>query len=169
MSTFSIEHKEYLKKEKVRKIQIYLTQITILVLFFGIWELLAKLSIINTFIYSSPSKIIKTIINLFQTHKLFNHISITAYEVIISFIISSCFSLIIATILWWNSFISKVFEPFITIINSLPKVALGPLIIVWVGASIKSIIVMSLTISLFITIINFYQALFLLTKTILFY
>ena len=61
-------------------------------------------------------------------------------------------------VLWWNKFLSKVFEPYLTIINSLPKVALGPLIIIWAGASIKSIIVMSLMISLFITIINFYQS-----------
>lgn len=158
MSTFSMEHIKYLKKEKKTKILVHLTQLIIILFLFGIWELLAQLEIINTFLYSSPSRIVKTIINLFQEHSLFNHIGITIYEVIISFLISSLLALIIATILWWNKFIAKVFEPFLTIINSLPKVALGPLIIVWAGASINSIIVMSLTISIFITIINFYQA-----------
>lgn len=158
MSTYSNEHKKYLMKEKKTKVLVHLMQIVIVILLFGIWELLAKINIINTFLYSSPSKIISTIINLFHDNTLFNHIGITLYEVIISFLISSSLSLIIATILWWNKFISRVFEPFLTIINSLPKVALGPLIIIWAGASIKSIIIMSLTISLFITIINFYQA-----------
>ena len=158
MSTFSIEHHNYIKKEKKRKLLIHLTQLILVFLFFIIWETLAQFEIINTFLYSSPSKIIKTTINLFQENSLFNHIGITIYEVIISFILSSITAFIIAIILWWNKFVAKVFEPFLTIINSLPKVALGPLIIIWAGASIKSIIIMSLTISLFITIINLYQS-----------
>lgn len=158
MSIYSDEHKSYLKKIRKEKLLVHLTQISIIILLFTIWELLAKFEAINTFLYSSPSKIIKTIINLCKDNSLFTHIGITIYEVFISFIISTVLGLIIATILWWNKFISKVFDPFLTIINSLPKVALGPLIIIWSGASIKSIIIMSLTISLFITIINFYQA-----------
>jgi NitT/TauT family transport system permease protein len=158
MSIYSQEHLNYLKKRKKEKRLVYLTQITIIIILFTIWEILAKLNIINTFLYSSPSKIITTILNLLHKNTLFNHISITIYEVIISFLISAFLSLILSTILWWNKFIAKVFEPFLTIINSLPKVALGPLIIIWAGASIKSIIIMSLTISLFITVINFYQA-----------
>ena len=158
MSTYSKEHIDYLKKEKKDKILVHLTQLIIIIFLFSIWELLARLGIVNTFLYSSPSKIINTTINLFQQNSLFKHIGITIYEVIISFSISVLLSLIVSTILWWNSFLAKVFDPYLTIINSLPKVALGPLIIVWAGASIKSIIIMSLTISLFITIINFYQA-----------
>ncbi len=157
MSIYSEEHLLFLKKEKRNKLLVHLTQLLIIIVLFCVWELLAKLNIINTFLYSSPSRIIKTIFNLLD-NSLFKHIGVTIYEVLLSFIISSLLALLIATILWWNKFIAKVFEPFLTIINSLPKVALGPLIIVWAGASIKSIIIMSLTISLFITIINFYQA-----------
>ena len=158
MLTYSKEHQDYLKKIKRNKIFVLLTQIMIIIIFFSIWELFTQLKIINSFLYSSPSKIIKTITNLFNDNSLFTHIGITIYEVIISFVISSLLSFIIGTILWWNKFIARVLEPYLTIINSLPKVALGPLIIIWAGASIKSIIIMSLTISLFITIINFYQA-----------
>ena len=158
MSIFSKEYQLYIKKLKKERILVHLTQITIIILFFTIWEILARSNIINTFLYSSPSKIITTIINLFKENSLFKHIGITIYEVLLSFIISVTISFIISTILWWNNFLSKVFEPYLTIINSLPKVALGPLIIIWSGASIKSVIIMSLTISLFITIINFYQS-----------
>lgn len=158
MSMYSEEHINYLKRIKKEKILVHITQLLIIILLFSIWELLTKLGIINTFLYSSPSKILSTIINLLRDNNLLNHVGITTYEVIISFVISVMLSFIISTILWWNKFLAKVFEPFLTIINSLPKVALGPLIIIWAGASIKSIIVMSLTISLFITIINFYQS-----------
>ena len=158
MSIYSEEHIKHLKKLKKEKRLVHLTQTIIIIVLFTTWEILAKLNIINTFLYSSPSKIGLTIINLLNDNTLFTHIGITIYEVFVAFIISTVLSLIVATILWWNKFLSRVFEPFLTIINSLPKVAIGPLIIVWAGASINSIIIMSLTISLFITIINFYQS-----------
>lgn len=159
MSTlYSVEHKEFLKKRKRYKIAIILTQISIITFLFIIWEILARKGIINTFFYSSPSKVLTTVKNLFQTNSLFNHIYITIYEVIISFIIATIIGLLTSTILWWNKFLSKVMDPYLTILNSLPKVALGPLIIIWAGASINSIIVMSLMISLIITIINLYNA-----------
>ena len=158
MSTYSIEHTNYLKKEKRKKIIIHTGQVLIIIILFGIWEILAKTNTINTFLYSSPTKIFNTIINMLQSNILIKHLGITLYEVIISFLISSFIGIIIATILWWKNFLAKVFEPFLTVLNSLPKVALGPLIIIWAGASIKSIIIMSLMISLFITIINLYQA-----------
>ncbi len=158
MFTFNEEHKKYLKKEKKFKFFVHLTQVLIILLLFIIWQILADKKIINSFLYSNPLLILRTIINLITQGTLFSHISITLFEVIISFLIAITIGLSIATILWWNKFLSKVFEPFLTVLNSLPKVALGPLIIIWAGASIHSIIIMSLMISIFITIINLYQS-----------
>ena len=146
---YSSEHKEYLKKLKRRKLLILLVQLLILALFIIIWELLAKYNIINTFISSSPSRIIKTIIELHNTGNLYKHIWVTVYETIISFSIGTLSGIIIAIILWWNNFIYKVVEPYLTIINSLPKVALGPIIIIFFGANINSIIIMALLISVY--------------------
>ena len=158
MSTFSKEHLDYLKKNKKRKIYIHLCQFLIVIFIIILWQLLTNYELINTFLYSSPYLVFKTSISLIKQGTLFSHIIITLYEVIISFIISMTIGLTISTILWWNKFLSKVFEPFLTVLNSLPKVALGPLIIIWAGASINSIIIMSLLISTFITIINLHQA-----------
>lgn len=157
MSTYSLEHKEFLKKKKKDKIIIILSQISIIIIFLGIWELLARMNIVNTFLTSSPSDVVKTIIGLHQTKSLYNHIWITVYETIISFSIATIIGILTATILWWNPKVAKVLDPYLTIINSLPKVALGPLIIIWVGASINSIIFMALLISTIITIINIYN------------
>lgn len=157
MSTFSNEHKIFLKKIKREKILIRTTQISLIIIFLAIWELLAHFEVINTFLYSSPSKVFNTIINLYSSNDLLSHIWITVYETILSFTIASIFGILIATILWWNKFISKVLDPYLTVINSLPKVALGPLIIIWVGASTNSIVVMALMISLIISIINIYN------------
>lgn len=154
---FSKEHQEYLKKAKKNKIIVITLQILIFISLFSIWELLSKKEIINTFLTSSPSLIAKTIINLFKSNNLFNHIYITIYETIISFVLSIIIGLLIATILWWNKIIYKVLDPYLTILNSLPKVALGPILIIWIGANTKSIIAMALLISSIISIMTIYN------------
>ena len=154
---YSNEHKVYLKKRKKEKIFIISFQIGIIVLFIFLWQILANLGVINTFISSSPKQVLDTIIMLHNTNNLYNHIWITFYETIISFSIGTILGILIATILWWNKKIAKIIDPYLTVINSLPKVALGPIIIIWCGAGMKSIIFMALLISLIITIINVYQ------------
>ena len=154
---FSKEHKEYLKRNKKNKIIVFVMQILLFIILLITWELLSKLGKINTFLTSSPSLIFKTIINLYNSNNLFNHIGITIYEVFISFILSIIIGIIIATILWWNKYIFKVLDPYLTILNSLPKVALGPILIIWIGANTKSIIVMALLISSIISIITIYN------------
>ena len=150
-------YKKYLLKEKINKCLVLLSQLSILILLIIIWQLLADYNLINTFITSSPKNILDTIINLYQTNNLIHHILITTYETIISFSIGTILGIIIAIILWYSKFIYKVIDPYLTILNSLPKVSLGPILIIWVGANIKSIIVMSLLISIIITIITVYN------------
>lgn len=154
---YSNEYKKYLRKLKINKILVHFTQIIILLLFIFIWEYLSNKEIINPFIYSSPSKIIKTIIDLYKANNLFYHIWITVYETIISFTLATIIGTLIAILLWYNKFIYKVMDPYLIVLNSLPKVALGPIIIILSGANIKSIIIMALLISLIITISNVYS------------
>lgn len=150
----SKEYIKYIKKIKKYKFMVIFTQIAILILFLFIWQICANKNIINSFITSSPIKIFYTIINLINKKMLFNNILITIYETIISFSLGTIIGIIIASILWYFVFLSDVIDPYLTIINSLPKVALGPIIIIWAGAGIKSIIIMALLISTVITIIN---------------
>jgi len=157
ISMYSKEHINYLKKIKKDKIIILIGQLSILFLFILIWQILADLNVINTFIFSSPKQVLNTIINLYKGKNLFEHIWVTIYETLLSFSIATILGTIIATILWWNRRIQKIIDPYLTILNSLPKVALGPIIIIWFGAGIKSIIFMALLISLIITIINVYE------------
>ena len=151
---YSKEHVTFLKKLKRNKIIITFFQILIPIVLIIIWQMLADFNIINTFIFSSPKKVLDTIINLYKQKNLFNHIWITTYETVLSFSIATILGTVIATILWWFKRLHQIIEPYLTILNSLPKVALGPIIIIWFGAGIKSIIFMALLISLIITIIN---------------
>lgn len=148
----SNEHKKYIKRIKRKNIMIKVTQISIVVLFLILWQYLADKEYINTFITSSPSNILKTIVGLYEQNNLFNHIFITIKECIITFTITTFLSLLISIFLYNFEFLSKVFDPYLTLIGSLPKVALGPILIIWLGANNKSIITMSILISIIVSI-----------------
>lgn len=154
---YSEEHLKFLKKRRRKRLLIIGIQIFIVLAFILIWQLLADFEVINTFISSSPKLMFKTLIGLHQDNNLYQHIGITIYETFLSFSLATIIGCVVAIILWWNSFVAKVVDPFLTILNSLPKVALGPIIIIWAGAGMNSIIIMALLISVIITIINVYQ------------
>ena len=149
----SDERKKYLKKARLEKVLVLGSQILLLIFFLVVWEFVANRGIIDSFITSSPSRILKTFSN-FLSNDLLMHTKVTCYETIVGFILGTTLGIIIAIILWWSNFISKVAEPYLVVLNSLPKVALGPIIIIWVGAGTKAIIVMAIAISLIVTILD---------------
>lgn len=155
----SINQIKYLKKIKRKKMIISIIQIMLLVLFILTWELLSSKEIISSFIFSSPSKIIKCIIDLYKNNNLFYHLYITLKEVSISFILGTVIGFIGAIIFYYVDILKKIFDPYLNLLNSLPKVSLGPLLIIWLGANNKSIIVMSLLINTIVTLITIYNGL----------
>ncbi|MGN1221860.1 MAG: ABC transporter permease, partial [Christensenellales bacterium] len=120
--------KQYLKKLRNKKIFIITCQIVILIAFFGLWQLLADTGAINVFVFSSPSRVFKTIGELFATGNLMYHIGITLMEAVLGFLIATGLGFIIAVLLWWNETLRRILEPYIIVLNSLPKIALGPII-----------------------------------------
>lgn len=155
----SPKQKKYLKKIKLTKLFIITSQLFITLLFLLLWEILSSKGIINSFIFSSPSKIFKTIIDLYKNNNLLNHIYVTLRELIISFTLGTLIGFIFAIIFYFVNILKKIFDPFLTLLNSLPKVSLGPLLIIWLGANTKSIIVMSLLINTIVTLITIYNGL----------
>lgn len=153
---FSKEHQQYIKKIKKDHFSIIITQILILVLFIVIWEIAANLEWIDPFITSQPTRIFKTLGRLIAQGTLFTHLFTTIIETIIGFVASTILGTLIAILLWWSPFLSKVADPYLVVLNSLPKIALGPIILVWVGAGSTAIIVMALLISLIVTISGVY-------------
>ena len=126
--------------------------------FFGLWEALTALGALDSFITSSPSRMAVKLAELFQTGDLLYHMGVTLAETVISFLLATAMGIAVAIALWWCESARKILEPHLVILNSLPKIALGPVIIIWVGAGTSAIIVMALLISLIITIINSLQA-----------
>ena len=144
----------YLKEKKRKKIVILSFQIGILATFLLLWEVLAKFKIIDSFLMSMPSNILHTIKDLFLSGDLFTHIFTTLYETLLGFMIATILGSIIAIFLWCSEYLRKILEPYIVVLNSLPKIALGPIIIVWFGAGTKSIVFMAIIITIIVTIIT---------------
>lgn len=153
----SNEQKKFLKKIKLQKGFVFLVQIFLVLGFLFLWEYLSNQKVINPFIFSSPSRILKTLSTLYTSGELFLHIFTTFYETFIAFILGISLGFFIAILLYEFPLLARIVDPFLTMLNSLPKVALGPIIIIWAGANIKSIIVMALLINLIVSIVNFYN------------
>lgn len=151
---FSLEHKTYLKKLKRDNYIILGGRILLLVLLIAFWELLTKLNVLDAFMYSSPSRMIKMLVQLFKEGNLFKHTLITLYETVLAFTISMAVGSVIAIILFSFEKVRKILEPYLVVLNSLPKIALGPLIIIWCGAGTKAIVLMGFLICIIITIIS---------------
>ena len=155
---YSYKHKLFLRRIRRKKIFIITFQLLILSIFILLWQFLSDHGYINSFIGSSPKRVLQTLIKLYNSGDLLKHIYITCLETIISFSLATVIGIIIASIYWLFPIIHKICEPYLTIMNSLPKIALGPIIIIWVGAKMSSIIVMALLISLILTIINVHHS-----------
>jgi NitT/TauT family transport system permease protein len=122
-NNISGDRKKYLKKQKNEKILIKVVQFSIVIGLIVLWEVLANKGIIDSFIMSQPSRILKTFFNL-ASNNLIEHVKVTCLETIIGFLLGTIMGAIIAILLWWSKFLSKVSEPFLVVLNSLPKVAL---------------------------------------------
>ena len=149
------QYKQSLIKEK-RWIRFF--QLLILVSFFGIWELASDLKWIDPLIFSSPSKVWGLFIEKLNDGTLLPHIYMTMFETVLGFIIGTLIGTILAAILWWSPLLSKVLDPYLVILNAMPKVALGPILIVVMGPGLGSIITMGAIISVIISTIVIYTA-----------
>ena len=148
------EHKDYLKKFKINKLIVILSQVFILIFFLLIWELLAKYEVIDPFIFSKPSVIFNLFKKYLSTNELLMHTLVSTYEVILGLFIGTILGLLIAIIFYEIEILAKIFDPYLVVLNALPKTALAPIFIIWVGTNTKGIVFVSISISLIITIIN---------------
>ena len=163
--TYSAQHALYLKGIKRKKIAVHLVRAAILVALIGLWELFADTGVFDPFITSSPSRVARTIADLAAAGTLFYHIGITLMETITGFIIAVAAGYLIAVLLWMNDSVRRVFEPYVVVLNALPKIALGPLIIIWMGTGYTAIIFMTVLVSIIVCIMNMLAGFISVDKT----
>ena len=154
VAAVSSAHQQYIQKIKKQRHLVRLIQWLICICFFLLWEVAAHKKWIDPFIFSSPSRVFYTMITMIQNQTLFLHIRVTLWETIVGFLLGTLLGTGIAILLWASSFLSKVMEPYLVILNSLPKTALAPILIVWIGNNMTSIIVTGLSISIIVTILT---------------
>ena len=147
---------EFIRQEKRKKYIIIISQISIVLLFLFIWELLSDFKIINPFVFSSPIKVVRCLSDLIVKGELWQHLLTTVGEILLSFCLGFGISFILALLLLEFDMLYKIMDPFLNILNSLPKVALGPILIIWFGANGKAIIVMALLINMVVCLSSLY-------------
>lgn len=150
----SLEHKNYLKNLKKRNTIIIATRIIILIAIFILWEIAGYYKWIDPFLTSTPSRMWKSFLTIYKEGTLFRHIFVTCFETVVGFLLSTVIGTFIAILLWCFDFANKVLDPYIVVLNALPKVALAPIIIFWMGNGIKAIILVTVLISIVATIIS---------------
>lgn len=155
-SSVSGAQKEYIRKylSMLKVVRIY--QVIILVAFIALWEITTRLNIVDPFVFSSPSRVIKSIYTMCKDGSLFYHMGVTLAETFISFALVNIIGILLAILLWWNEKVSRVLEPYLVVLNSLPKSALAPVFIVWLGNNMKTIIVAAVSVAVFGTVITLY-------------
>lgn len=156
MSEHSPAQKQYLLRVKREKNLIRVSRILLFLGFLILWEVSARFGWIDSFIFSSPSEIWITFLKMLKDQSLFTHIGITLAETLVSFVFTVLLGIGTAVLLWTCPRLSHVLEPYLVVLNSLPKSALAPLLIVWLGANIRTIIVAGISVAIFGSIINLY-------------
>lgn len=147
----------YVIEKKKEKRKVLLWQFIVFSLIIIGWELLSRFNIIDSFLFSKPSSIIKLLIDYIKSAEIFKHIFISVLETLLGLIIGTFVGIVIAVVLWWNKLLAKVLDPVLVMFNALPKTALAPILIIWAGTGIKGITVVAISISLVLTIISAYS------------
>ncbi|HIY01730.1 MAG TPA: ABC transporter permease [Candidatus Blautia faecipullorum] len=148
--------KQYLTKRKREKYMIILSRILIFLGFLLLWEVSARKGWIDSFIFSSPTAVVRNFIEMSSSQELFTHIGVTVAETLLSFFLVVVLGAGAAVLLWACPRLSRILEPYLVVLNSLPKSALAPLLIVWLGANMRTIVVAGMSVAIFGSIINLY-------------
>ena len=154
MKMMRTSHERFVRQYKRQRYQIKLWQGLLLISLLFFWEMGTRKGWLNGFIFSSPSRIIVTGYEMLKDGSLFYHIGITLFETLGSFLLITVLSLVVAMVLWWIPMLAQILEPFFVLLNSLPKSALAPILIVWLGNNMKTIIITAISIAVFGSIIN---------------
>ena len=154
----SARHAQFLRALRLRQIWVIVAQFAVLAVFLGVWQFAATWRIVDPFITSQPTAVFHTLLDLIHDGSLGRNIAITVFETLVGFGLGTVIGIVLATMLWWWDFFSDVADPYVVVLNATPKIALGPIFIVWLGATMTAVIALAVSISLFVTVLSVYSA-----------
>lgn len=150
-SWLQLIHEGHRRRNRVETGFVWITRFALLAVFFGLWELAGRQRWIDVLLFSYPSKIVKLLVQKLMDGSLLPHVGMTVLETAAGFALGTLCGTLLAILLWSSRFLARTLDPFIVVLNSMPKVALGPLFIVGIGPNIMSIIATTLAITVIIT------------------
>jgi NitT/TauT family transport system permease protein len=150
----SREHAEFIKKLRRGTRITHALRIVLFALLILAWDGAGRSGMLDPFIISSPARVVKTVVSLYRAGELFGHIFTTFYETVVGFVLGTALGVLIAAVLWFVPLFERVLDPYLVVLNALPKIALGPILIVWVGAGPEAIIAMALLVSTVVTVMS---------------
>ncbi len=157
-SSFSPAQAAYLARERFHRKRVSVLRTMLFILLLALWELGAETGAIDDFIFSSPSRVVLCFLSMAENGAILHHIGVTLYETALSFFLVVVLSLLLAVLLWSSRSISQVLEPYLVMLNSLPKSALAPLLIVWLGANLRTIVVAAVSVAVFGSVMTLYTS-----------
>lgn len=152
-----LSQSDFIKLHRKEQRTVLCSQIVLFIFFIFAWEIGARYNFIDDFIFSSPSRILFCLYDMILDQTIFLHLGITLFETLLSFFLINVFCISIALLLWLLPLCAKILEPYFVLLNSLPKTALAPVLIVWLGNNMKTIIVAAISVALFGSIITIHS------------
>lgn len=153
----TLAQQEFIARQKHRRQMVTVCRVLLLAAILALWEICARLGILNDFIFSSPSRIILCFYSMLSDGSIFLHIGVTLMETLLSFLLVVVIGLLGAVLLWASKSLSEILEPYLVMLNSLPKSALAPILIVWLGSNIKTIVVAAVSVAVFGSILTLHN------------
>lgn len=151
-------HRRYLRQRRRRQLLVFGTQVLLVVSLVALWELGARAGWLNPFIVSQPSRVWQQIVRMAVAGDLWLHLGATVWRTLAGFGLATALGLLVASFLWWSPFWARVLDPYLVVLNSIPKISLGPLFIVWLGTNVRAVLAMTVAIAVVVTIVMLYTA-----------
>jgi len=148
---------QFLRSYLIHKRCVSFCRVGFFLSFLILWEVSAQNNWIDSFFFSSPTRVMTTLRNMSLDGSIFLHTGVTLMETLLSFLLVTLISILLSTALWYYGFLSEVAEPYLVILNSLPKSALAPLFIVWLGTGMNTIIIAGISVAIFGSCISIYS------------
>ena len=153
----TLAQQEYVAKQVRRRKMVTVVRVLLLVVFLALWEISARTGLINDFIFSSPSRMVLCFQSMVLDGSIFLHMGITVLETLLSFFLVVVIGIFGAVLLWSSKSLSEILDPYLVMLNSLPKSALAPILIVWLGANMKTIVVAAISVAVFGSILTLHN------------
>lgn len=150
----SMAQQEFLDREKHHKNKVRTARYLLFVILLLLWELCSDFGIIDSFIFSSPVRVVSCFMEMASDGSIFLHIGVTLFETLLSFFLTVAIAILTAILLWSSRSISEILEPYLVMLNSLPKSALAPLLLVWLGNNMRTVIVAAISVAVFGSILT---------------